>query len=80
MAEEAKFIFNQLKADGYPLFIDKRQYAQILGCSLSSIDNYIKQGTNLPNYKKLGTAKNAKVVFNLRDVSEFIAAQTVQTA
>lgn len=80
MADEAKFIFEQLKAEGFPLLIDKKQYAAILSCSVSSVDNYIKQGTNLPNYKKFGKAKNAKVVFNLRDVSEFIAAQTVQTA
>lgn len=80
MAEEAKFIFDQLKADGYPLLINKKQYAEITDCSVSSVDNYIKQGMNLPNYKKMGKAKNARVVFNLRDVAEFIANQTIITA
>jgi len=79
-SDEAKFIFDELKAEGYPLLVDKKQYSQIIGCSVSSIDNYIKQGVNLPNYKKMGTAKNAKVVFNLRDVAEYIAGQTVRTA
>lgn len=80
MTDEAKFIYDELKAEGYPLLIDKRQYAEILNISTSSIDNYIKHGHNLPNFKKLGKAKNAKIVFSLRDVAEFIAAQTVKTA
>ena len=78
MSEEALFIFNQLKAEGYPLLINKLQYSKIIGCSISSIDNYMRAGTNLPNYKKMGTAKNARVLFNLRDVANFIADQTTQ--
>lgn len=80
MSEEAQFIYDQLRAEGYPLLIDKPQYAKINTISVSSVDNYLERGTNLPNYKKMGAAKNAKVLFNLRDVAEFIAAQTVQTA
>ena len=80
MNEEAKFIFDQLRADGYPLFINKKQYAEIVGLSVHSIDSYITREINLPNYKKLGEAKNAKVVFNLKDVAEFLASRTVQTA
>jgi hypothetical protein len=33
----------------------------------------------IPNYKKLAKAKNAKVVFNLIDVADFLA-QTIKTA
>lgn len=80
MSNEGRFIYEELKAEGYPLLIGKRQYAKIIGCSLSTVDNHIKQGCNLPNYKKLGTAKNAKVAFNLRDVAEYIASQTIKTA
>ncbi len=50
-----------------------------MGISVSSVDNYIKNGHCLPNYKKMGPAKNAKIIFNLRDVAEYIVAQTVQT-
>ena len=80
MNEEAKFINDQLRADGYPLFINKKQYAEIVGLSIHSIDSYITRGINLPNYKKLGESKNAKVVFNLKDVAEFLASRTVKTA
>ena len=80
MTDEAKFIFDQLRAEGYPLLITRQQYARIMGISLSTLDNYMARGYGLPNYKKMGSNKNARVLFNLRDVAEFIAAQTVKTA
>ena len=52
--------------------------ADELGISSSTLDLYISKGTGLPNYKKLGKAKNAKVVFNLIDVAEFLS-QTIKT-
>lgn len=58
--------------------INKAEMADELGVSNSTLDLYIAKGTGLPNYKKLGKAKNAKVVFNLFDVSDFLA-QTIKT-
>jgi len=74
-----KLIYNALKADGYPLFIGKKEYARITRVSTSAVDNYIKQGYGIPDYKKMGNAKNAKVLFSLIDVAEYLA-QTVKTA
>jgi hypothetical protein len=47
--------------------------------SLSTIDLYISKGVNLPNYKKLGNAKNAKLIFNIIDVAEFLT-DTIKVA
>ena len=58
--------------------ISKSEMAEELGISNSTLDLYIAKGTGLPNYKKLGKAKNAKVVFNLIDVAEFLS-QTIKT-
>lgn len=58
--------------------ISKSEMADELGISSSTLDLYISKGTGLPNYKKLGKAKNAKVVFNLIDVAEFLS-QTIKT-
>jgi predicted DNA-binding transcriptional regulator AlpA len=52
--------------------------AQELGVSNSTLDLYIAKGTGLPNYKKLGKAKNAKVVFNLVDVADYLT-KTIKT-
>ncbi len=79
-SSEAEAFYSELRSEGYPLLISKKQYAEILGCSLSSIDKSIQLGYGLPNYKKMGTAKNAKVMFSLLDVANYFASQTVKTA
>lgn len=58
--------------------ISKPEMANELGISSSTLDLYIAKGTGLPNYKKLGKAKNAKVVFNLLDVADFLT-KTIKT-
>jgi len=58
--------------------LSKSEMADELGISNSTLDLYIAKGTGLPNYKKLGKAKNAKVVFNLLDVADFLS-QTIKT-
>ncbi|MDD2790929.1 MAG: hypothetical protein PHU40_09735 [Sulfurimonas sp.] len=58
--------------------ISKVEMANELGISSSTLDLYIAKGTGLPNYKKLGKAKNAKVVFNLLDVADFLT-KTIKT-
>jgi len=78
--EMANEIFEDLKAAGYRPLIDKKQYAEIMGIKASTVDKYVSLGYGCPNYKKLGSAKNAKVLFSLRDVAEYLAAQTIKTA
>lgn len=76
---EAESLYLTLRAEGYPLMVSKKDYANIVGCSLSTVDNYIREGYGCPNYKKLGNAKNAKVRFSLIDIANYLA-QTVKTA
>ncbi len=58
--------------------ISKQEMANELGIKYSTISLYIKKGTGIPNYKKLGKSKNSKVVFNLKDVAEFLS-DTIKT-
>lgn len=78
-SHEAESLYLTLKNEGYPLMVSKKDYAAIIGCSLSTVDNYIRDGYGCPNYKKLGNAKNAKVRFNLIDIANYLA-QTTKTA
>ncbi len=78
-SQSAQNLYDELKLDGYKSLINKKEYAEIIGCSLSAVDNYISKGYGVPNYKKLGHQKNAKVLFSLREVAEFIISQTVKT-
>lgn len=52
--------------------LTKSELATELGVCNSTIDQYIAKNEGLPPYKKLGTAKNARVVFNLFDVAKFL--------
>jgi len=77
--QNAQDLYNELKHDGYKSLINKKEYAEIIGCSVSAVDNYISKGYGVPDYKKLGHQKNAKVLFSLKDVAEYICSKTVLT-
>ena len=79
MNQQQELIYQDLQTRYKRATISKRELATELGISYSTIDGYISKGYGIPNYKKLGTAKNAKVVFNIIDVSEFLS-QTIKTA
>ena len=79
MNQQQELIYNDLKTRYKRATISKREMATELNISYSTIDGYIAKGYGIPNYKKLGTAKNAKVVFNIIDVSVFLS-QTIKTA
>jgi len=71
-------IYQELRKKYKRMTISKSEMSNELGISNSTLDLYIAKGIGLPNYKKLGTAKNAKVIFNLLDVAEFLA-NTIKT-
>jgi len=79
MNPQQTLIYDELKLKYNRATISKREMAHELNISYSTIDNYLAKGYGTPNYKKLGTAKNAKVVFNIIDVAEFLS-QTIKTA
>ena len=79
MNQQEKLIYNDLKTRYNKSTLSKKEMATELGISYSTIDGYIAKGYGIPNYKKLGTAKNAKVIFNIVDVATFLS-QTIKTA
>jgi DNA-binding XRE family transcriptional regulator len=50
----------------------KKEVAHELNVSESTISNRISKGIDLPNYKKLGKEKSAKVVFPIVEVARYI--------
>ncbi len=79
MNQQQELIYNDLKTRYKKSTLSKREMAHELGISYSTIDGYIAKGYGIPNYKKLGKAKNAKVVFNIIDVAKFLS-ETIKTA
>ena len=73
MTTKTKIIYDDLKARYKKSVLSKEEYASEVGQSLSTIDKRMKDSLGVPPYKKLGSAKNAKVVFNIIDVARFLA-------
>ena len=59
--------------------ISKREMAKELDISPSTLDLYMSKGTGVPRYKKLGNAKNSRVIFNILDIAEFLNTQYIET-
>lgn len=78
MDTSKQVIYDYLNSKYKRATIGKKEIAQELGVSLSTIDLYISKGVGIPRYRKLGKAKNAKVVFNIVDLAEFLS-QTIET-
>lgn len=76
---QAELIYQDLKSRYSKATITKKELANEFGVAIATIDLYMSKGMGVPNYKKLGTAKNAKVVFSIIDVAEYLS-QTVKVA
>ena len=59
--------------------LTKKELASELGVSVSSINSYIVKGTGIPEYIKVGTGKNGKVLFPLVNVVSYIS-NTIKVA
>ena len=72
MTERTQLIYDDLRTR-YKASLSKKNLADELSVSISTIDRLIASGLGLPPYKKLSKSKNAKVVFLIIDVAEFLA-------
>jgi len=67
-----KIIYEDLTQQfGYTL--TKKELAQVLKVSVSSINNYIVKGEGIPEYTKVGTGKNGKVLFPVVNVADYLS-------
>ena len=72
-------IFEALNKKYEKSTLSKSELASELGIGLSTLNKYLAQGIGLPNYIKLGTSVNSRVLFNISDVAEFLV-DTVKVA
>lgn len=72
MIEDQKIIIYNSLLEKYNITINKKELAEILGCSTSFLDKGIVTGSNIPSYKKVGS----KVIFNLLDVASYLVDTT----
>ena len=59
--------------------LSKKELSIELGVSVSSINSYICKGEGIPEYVKVGTGKNGKVLFPVVNVVDFLS-NTIKVA
>lgn len=72
-------IYESLRDTYKKLGLTKQELASELGLGLSTVSKMMADGMGLPHFKKLGTAKNSRVIFPIVDVAEFLA-DTIKVA
>jgi len=65
-------IYNYLIAKYKKAVLTKSELSVEMGVCKSTIDKYIAKDEGVPQYKKLGSAKNARVIFSIVDVARFL--------
>jgi len=53
--------------------LTKKELANELSVSVSSINGYIKKGQGIPSYTKVGNSKNGTVLFPVICVAEYLS-------
>ena len=66
-------ILKDLKTRYKKSTLTKKELSNELSMSLSSINQYISMGIGLPNYLKLGSGVNSRVVFPVINVVEYLS-------
>ena len=72
-------IHNDLQQRYNKSTLTKKELANELGVSVSSINSYIVKGTGIPEYIKVGTGKNGKVLFPVVNVVGYLS-NTIRVA
>jgi len=66
-------IFKDLSLRYNKATLTKKELAHELNLSIHTINARIVKGLDLPDYKKIGNAKNSKVVFPIVAVAEYLS-------
>ena len=53
--------------------INKKEYANENGISVSTVDSHIAKNEGVAKYIKLGNSKNAKILFPIIEVAKFLS-------
>jgi len=72
-------IHNDLKQRYNKSTLTKKELSNELGVSVSSINSYIVKGTGIPEYIKVGTGKNGRVLFPVVNVVDYLS-RTIKVA
>ena len=71
--------YNYLKDKYNRTVLSKKELSSELNISLSTLDLYISKGVGTPKYKKVSSAKNARLLFNIYDIAIYLNSNQIET-
>ena len=69
----SKIILEDLTTRYNKSTLTKQELSNELGVSVSSINSYIVKGEGIPEYVKVGTGRNGKVLFPIVNVVDYLS-------
>lgn len=54
--------------------LNRKETAKALGIGVSTLDLKIKEGRDLPEYIKIGNAKNSRIIFPLVAIAQYLSS------
>lgn len=77
MISNSRYFSSQIKEDLEMKYnkstLTKKELALELSVSVSSINQYIVKGVGIPEYIKVGTEKNGRVLFPINNVVDYLS-------
>lgn len=74
-----KQTYSYLKEKYGRTVINKKEMAHELNISPSTLDLYMSKGIGVCKFKRLGTSKNARVIFNIFDLAVYLNSEKIET-
>lgn len=71
--------YDYLKEKYGRTIIGKKELAVELNIAPSTLDLYIAKGIGLPKYKKVSSAKNARLLINIYDLAIYLNSDQIET-
>ena len=69
---DKKYYADYLLNKYHKLGLTRQETANELGISLSFLDKLLREGTGLPNYRKIGRSQKPRIVFPIDSIANFM--------
>jgi len=70
--DNRKIILEMLEKRFNSFYLTKKQLAEVMSCSLSTIDNLLKNEINIPRHVKFGKGNKSSIRFTIVDIADFL--------
>ncbi len=73
MSDTFKYLAEKYSKAG----LTRKDLANELACSLSTVDRLLRDGIGLPSYKRIGNGARARIIFPIAEVARYLDEQLI---